>query len=125
MANTTITLINDNGAYVPSAPSVPVVAGDTVSFATSDGKAAQLFFSPDAASVLSPTPASPFQLAASGNAAFKFTSSAPGAYSVFPNAAPQKFPGYVSQVLNLEVGPAIAPPDFGGPHDTTNPGSRV
>lgn len=123
MANTNITLINDKGAYVPSVPSVPVVAGDTVSFATSDGSAAQLFFSPAAASVLSPAPASPFQLAAKGNAAFKFTSSAPGAYSVFTNSAPGRFPGNVSKVLNLEVGPVAAPPKFGGPHDTINPGS--
>jgi|HubBroStandDraft_1064217.scaffolds.fasta_scaffold48094_2 hypothetical protein len=123
MANTKITLFNDKGAYVPSVPSVPVVAGDIVSFATSDGSATELFFSPAAASVLSPTPASPFKLAAKENAAFKFTSSAHGAYSVFTNSAPQRFPGYVSQVLSLEVGPVVVPPNFGGPHDTINPGS--
>jgi hypothetical protein len=123
MANTSVTLINDGGTYVPSAPDVPVVAGDTVSFATSDGSAALLYFSPDAASVLSPKPVNPFQLAAAGKAAFAFTSSAPGAYSVFFGAAPQSYPGHASRVLVLEVGGTAKPPSFGGPHDTTGPGS--
>ena len=123
MANTNITLIDDGGIYVPSASSVPVVAGDTVSFATNDGSAVLLYFSPDAASVLSPAPSSPYQLAAGGTAAFTFKSSASGAYSVFFGSAPASYPGAVSQVLSLQIGGVVTPPPFGGPHTVINPGS--
>jgi|HubBroStandDraft_1064217.scaffolds.fasta_scaffold321228_1 hypothetical protein len=123
MANTNITLINDGGTYVPSAPDVPVVAGDTVSFATSDGSAVLLFFSHDAASVLSPPPVNPVKLATGGSVVFTFASSAPGAYSVYFGQAPQSYPSRTSGVLALEVGGAVKPPSFGGPHDTTVPGS--
>lgn len=123
MANTNILLIDNGGIYVPSAASVPVVAGDTVSFATSDGTAVPLFFSPDAVSVLSPAPANPFQLAAGGSAAFAFTSSAPGAYSMFVGAAPEYYPVNTSQSLDLEIGGVVSGPSFGSTHAVTNPGS--
>jgi len=123
MANTSITLIHDDGTYVPSAPSVPVVAGESVSFTTSDGSAVLLFFSPDATSVLSPPPVNPVKLATGGSVAFTFASSAPGAYSVFFGAAPPSYPSRASGVLALEVGSVVKPPPFGGPHDTTSPGS--
>lgn len=127
MANTSITLINNGGVYVPSVPSVAVNKGDTVSFATNDGSVAQLFFSPGAAAVLSPAPGGAFAIPASGSASFTFTSSDPGAYSAFVGASaaatPTSFPSQVSQNLLLLMNDAAGTPGFGATHDTTNPGS--
>ena len=112
MANTEVTLFHTDGTYVPSAPSVQVVNGDTVSFSTSDGSSAVAFFSPDALSVLSPTPANPLTIP--GKAAFSFASSNAGAYSIFfgadAGAAPENFPRDSSQRLRLEIAGADAPP---------------
>ncbi len=113
MANTDVTLVNDSGVYVPSTPSVNVVSGDTISFATNDGSAVLLFFSPDTVSVLAPKPVSPLPIAAGGKAVFSFSSSAPGAFSVFcgptPDAAPANFPGNISNTLFLEVSSTVPP----------------
>ena len=125
MAHTDITLIDSDGTLVPSADSVAEVSGDTVSFSTSDGSPAFAFFSPDAISVLSPRPASPFPIAAGKKAEFTFSSSAQGAYSAFfaqkRASTPPKFRTDHSQVLRLELDTSIAPP-FPGPGDTMNTG---
>jgi hypothetical protein len=125
MAHTDITLIDSGGILVPSADSVPVVSGDTVSFSTSDGAAAFAFFSPDAIAALSPRPASPFPIAAGKKADFTFSASKPGAYSVYfgvtGGSAPGKFPADRSQALRLEVDMSIAPP-FPGPGDGVGTG---
>jgi hypothetical protein len=128
MAHTDVTLINDGGFYVPSAASVPVVSGDTISFATSDGSAASLFFSPDAISALSPAPEKAFTLAARASETFKFTKSTKGSYSVFVgsngDSAPANFPKEVSQSLILVPCSTIQPPPpFNGPGDVLKPGS--
>ena len=123
MASTEVTLVNKGGKYSPSAASVAVVKGDTVTFSTSDGSAAYLFFSPGAAAVLSPAPGKAFQLAAGKKAAFTFTSSSPGAYSAAfganADSAPGSFAGGNSSVLVLEGGAlrvgAAAPAAFGNP----------
>ena len=106
MANTVIVLTNEQGVLVPSQPSVAVNSGDTVSFATSDGSTAYMFFSPDAVTVLSPVPSSPME--ASSNAAeFTFTSSSAGSYSVFFETSTDvilpPFPVGSSNALMLEV----------------------
>jgi hypothetical protein len=125
MAHTDITLIDSDGILVPSADSVPVVSGDTVSFSTSDGSAAFAFFSPDAIAALSPRPASPFPIAAGNKADFAFSSSAPGAYSAFfaqtSSSTPANFPADRSQALRLVVDTPDAPP-FSGPGDTMGTG---
>lgn len=125
MANTDVTLINQNGTLVPSADSVQVVSGDTVSFSTSDGGAAFAFFSPDAIAVLSPRPASPFPIAAGKAAKFSFSSSQSGSYSAFfarnAGAAPAKFPDRNSNALRLEIDTSDSPP-FSGPADTMGKG---
>ena len=94
MANTVITISMENGVLAPSQPSVSAVQGDTVTFSASDS--ATLFFSPGAVSILSPAPSAPVSIASGGKTAFTFTSSKPGAYSVFfePNAStpPPGFP---------------------------------
>lgn len=118
MANTEVTLIHTGDAYVPSVASVPVVSGETVSFATSDGSSALAFFSPDALAVLSPKPVNPLIIGPGSKAPLSFSSSNSGAYSVFFTAAggsgPAHFPSGNSQTLRFEVsGPE--PPPFDNP----------
>lgn len=127
MATTTnISLVNDGGTFVPSLASVPVVSGDIVTFSTSDGSPVVLFFSPDAASVLSPRLYGPLPIGNDGKGIFTFTSSNAGAYSVFFGAsiddAPASFPGQVSKELLLEVGSSISPP-FTGSSDSARKSS--
>ena len=121
MANTDVTLVHSDGAYVPSIASVPVVNGDTVSFSTNDGTAVLAYFSPDAISVLSPTPANPATIGPAGKAAFSFNSSGAGAYSVFfaadASSAPTRYPTGSSQNLRLEFAVSDAPP-FDNPMNT-------
>lgn len=116
MANTDITVSNRNGVLVPSLSSVKVVEGDTVVFSVADRGSAALFFSPDAAAVLSPAPAGPVELAAGSKASFTFRSSQPGAYSVFfePNSSsrPAAFPADSSEFLKLEIDFDIEPGGF-------------
>jgi hypothetical protein len=103
------------------------VSGDTVSFSTNDHKSIVLFFSPDAVAALSPKPANPLSIAAGGKAVFKFSSSNPGAYSLFFGATlksgPANFPTGISRNLILEISAVDVVPSFGSPHDTTSPGS--
>jgi hypothetical protein len=114
MAHTDITLIHNGGNFVPSAARVQIVSGDTVSFATSDGTPVVLFFSPDAAAILTPAPAKPFPIAPKGKAVFAFSSSSPGAHSVLfrrdSNSAPSSFPSETSLELLLEAGSMLAKP---------------
>jgi len=114
MANTDVKLVHTNGSYVPSVASVRVVNGDTVSFSTDDGSSALAYFSPDALSVLSPKPANPASVGGAGQAKFSFSSSSPGAYSVFfaadSSSAPSSYPAGNSQTLLLEVAASDQPP---------------
>lgn len=111
MANTEILLTPTDGILTTPLTSVSVVSGDMISFSTSDGSAAFLFFSPDTIKVLSPAPAStPFQI--SSKASFSFTSSEPGTYSVYfetkSSATPPPFPSSRSTSLQLEIDPTGA-----------------
>jgi|SRR3954470_2064409 len=125
MANTDVLLTDNDGVLVPSADSIRVVSGDKVTFATSDGRAAFVFFSPDAISVLAPKPSNPSPIGAGAKAHFTFTSSAPGAYSAFfghaAGDAPASFPGGSSQILKLEINTPDGP-TFSGPADTVGTG---
>lgn len=107
MAHTDITLKEENGAFVPNQPQVSVVRGDTVSFSSSDDSPVVLFFSPGAASVLSPAPSVPTKLDSGKKAEFTFTSSEAGAYSVFferaASATVPAFPVRQSNQLLLEI----------------------
>jgi hypothetical protein len=128
MANIEVTIFTQDGVFIPSVPSVPVVSGDTVSFSASDGGPIVLFFSPQAATILSPTPARAFALPAGGKANFTFASSEAGAYSVFfaadASSGPSDFPTQISKDLVLELGALVEPaPTFSGPHDNTTSGN--
>jgi len=121
MANTDVKLVHTDGSYVPSVASVPVVNGDTVSFSTDDGSSALAYFSPDALSVLSPRPANPISVGTVARTDFSFSSSSPGAYSVFfaadADSAPSSYPAGASQTLLLEVAVSDEPP-FNNPMNT-------
>ena len=123
MANTDITISKKEGVLVPSQSSVPAVQGNTVTF-SSQNVSATLFFSPDAVSILSPAPSAPVSIAAGGKTAFTFTSSKPGAYSVYfePNASspPASFPVRPSNLLLLEIDTSGV--GFGGPGGATQTG---
>jgi hypothetical protein len=121
MANAEIILTSDDGVLVPSLPSVPVISGNTITISTSDGSEAAIFFSPDAAAVLSPTPTFPYVLDAGAKFSANFLSSEPGAYSVFfetsASATPPPFPISKSALLLLEIDSNGL--NFGGPVDKT------
>jgi hypothetical protein len=125
MANTDVSLKDNKGVLVPNLVSVQVVAGDTITFSTVDGRAALAFFSPDAAAVLSPNPDNPCPIASGAKAHFSFTSSNRGAYSVYfgygAGDAPDSFQGGHSEMLRLEVNAPDAPP-FSGPTDAMGTG---
>ncbi len=125
MANTAVLLIDEDGVFVPSVGSIPVVSGDTISIATSNGVAAFAWFSPAATVILSPQPANPFPIPAGEKAAFTFTSAQAGAYSVYfghdKDDAPASFPAGTSGLLLFEVNTSDAP-SFGGPSDTVGTG---
>jgi hypothetical protein len=126
MANTDVVLSNDSGVLVPAPDSIKVVTGDTVTFATADGSEAFAFFSPEAASVLSPKPSNPCSIAAGTKAHFSFTSSRPGSYSAYfghaPENAPDGFPGGTSEMLALRINFSDGPPSFTGPSDSLGTG---
>ncbi len=126
MTKTEVTLTLSDGVYVPSMDAVNVVAGNAVSFATTDGSTAYAYFSPDAMSVLSPKPAGPLAIAPGQAAELTFSSSKTGAYSAFfgtdRKGPPGAFPAGSSSVLRLEIAsPSDAPP-FSGPSDTMTTG---
>jgi hypothetical protein len=123
MANTDISISSKDGALVPSQNSVSAVQGNTVTF-SAPSVSATLFFSPDAVSILSPAPSAPVSIPAGGKTAFTFTSSKPGAYSVFfePNASspPANFPVRASNLLLLEIDTSQV--GFGGPGNNLKTG---
>jgi hypothetical protein len=117
MANTAITLTLEEGILVPSQPSVPFISGNSVSFSTGDGSPGFLFFSPDAALALAPTPTHPYALDGS-KAEFTFITSNPGQYSVYfetdESATPPPFPPGSLALLLLEIDDSNSG-GFGGP----------
>jgi hypothetical protein len=127
MPHTAIILTELNGFLVPSQPSVAVVAGDTITFTVARGGSATLFFSPDAVSVLSPSPGASMQLGAGHQAAFSFTSSEPGAYGVLFTAGRPSGPPHFTQVKSnlLLLDTMVTPVEgqsFGGPTNTPQTG---
>jgi hypothetical protein len=96
MANTDVKLEPSEGTFVPSLQTVNVAGGDTITLHNNGGGPAFLFFSPDALRLLSLKPGGPPSIAGGGKAVFTFSSSAPGAYSVYfaasSDMAPPGFP---------------------------------
>jgi hypothetical protein len=107
MAHTEVFISNDAGTLVPSQPSVAVSNGDTLAFSLSNAGPVFAFFSPDAIAALSPAPTGPVSLGSQGPTVFTFTTSGPGAYSVYfeatASAVVPDFPGGNSNLLQLEI----------------------
>lgn len=107
MAHTDIKISSEGDIFVPSQSSVPVNKGDTIAFSTAETGGVMLFFSPDAAAILSPAPTQPVSLAQGATTSFSFTSSEPGAYSIYfgrdASSTPASFRATSSQMLMLEV----------------------
>jgi hypothetical protein len=107
MAHTEVFLSNDAGVLVPSLPSVAVSKGDTIAFSTSGADAVFAFFSPGAATVLSPAPSGGVALSSTSPTVFLFTSSDAGSYSVYfetsATASVPNFPGGKSNLLYMAI----------------------
>ncbi len=125
MANTQISLQLSDGVIIPSQGSVPVTEGDAVTFINPNTSAVLLFLSPGATSAISPTPSAPTTIQPDAKSEFTFTTSNPGAYSVFfgiaGSTAPAVFPTDQSTSLSLQV--ANSGVSFGGVVVKTNSGS--
>ncbi len=121
MTNTQISLQLSDGVIVPSQGSVLVKEGDTVVFVNNASGMVLLFFSPDAASALSHAQSS---ISSGDTVEFAFTTSKPGAYSVFfgltGSTAPTVFPSDQSTDLSLQV--ADIGISFGGVINSTTTG---
>ena len=105
MANTDVKLQPSEGTFVPSLQTVNVVSGDTLTVQNNGGGPAFLFFSPDAVKLLSLKAGAPPSIPGGEKAVFTFSSSAPGAYSVYFGASsdmvPPGFPGDVGPTFWL------------------------
>jgi len=113
MANTTISLTQEDGLIAPNSFEVPVVQGDTIDFVAPSDSPAVLSLSPDAIAALSPSPASPLQLSASERVSFTFSTSSPGAYSILfsQQAGPDPQLPAPSTTLFLQIlGAEASPP---------------
>jgi len=79
--STTIVVKTRNGQLVAEDFTVPVIAGDTVTF-TADGGVAFLCFADETSAILDPSPDNPTELAAGSSATWTFASASPGTYPV-------------------------------------------
>jgi hypothetical protein len=82
MPSTEVLIQDDLGQRVPSVPSVPIVAGGSVTFAAGDGADSLLYFSSATVSILTPAPASPVSLAAGATVTYTFGAPGSAAYGV-------------------------------------------
>jgi len=91
---TTDVLIQDElGLRVPSVPGVQIVSGDSITFTAGEGADSALYFSPAAASILTPSPASPVSLVSGATVGYTFASASSGAFGVIvqPPDSPAPF----------------------------------
>ena len=102
MANHDVTLTLDEGLFVPSVPSVPVVAGDTISIANGEGGPAYMVLSPDARSLLSLKHQDAPIIPGGQKLAFTFAASAPGAYWACFNSKPDENPPAVPNTVSTD-----------------------
>ncbi len=110
------------GLRVPSVPKVTIVPSDTVTFTVEEGADSALYFSPETASILSPTPAPRVDLAYGQNVAYTFLTPGSSAYGVITQApgdsAPNKYDfGKPSDPPVLVIQPGQGP-IFTGPDNS-------
>ena len=95
MANIDVVYRDALGNRAPNLLQVVINAGDTVTFSVEDGADSTLYFSPETAAILSPTPDAQVDLPTGSTLTYTFASADPGAYGVValaPDAsAPESF----------------------------------
>jgi hypothetical protein len=92
MPNTQVVIRDEMGLRVPSVPSVPIVSLDTVTFTVDEGADSALYFSPETASILSPTPGSRVDLSYGQELTYTFASPGASAYGVITQAPSDSAP---------------------------------
>jgi hypothetical protein len=95
MSNTEVVLRDEMGLRVPSVPKVTIIASDKVTFTVEEGADTALYFSPETASILTPTPGSRVNLAFGEKLTYTFSAAGSGVYGVITQApkdsAPNKY----------------------------------
>jgi hypothetical protein len=104
MATITILIRDEMGSRVPSAPSVPVVSGATLTFTADAASDSSLYFSQSSSSILTPPPESPVSLPAGASVTYTFGAPTGQAYGVIVQA-PE-----VSAPTEFDLGPPADPP---------------
>jgi hypothetical protein len=104
MANTDVVLRDEMGMRVPNIPKVTISSGDSVTFAVEEGADSALYFSPETASILSPTPGARVDLPSGHSLTYTFAAPAPSAYGVVTQAPEDPAPG------SFDFGPPAEPP---------------
>jgi hypothetical protein len=111
------------GLRVPSVPQVNVVVGDTITFSVDPDADSVLYFAPETAIILTPSPRAPVSLTQGQELIFTFAVATPGSYGVItegpedPPPPNYKFSGPSNPpVLVIQPGQSIG---FSGPDNTT------
>ena len=119
MSNTNVVLRDEMGFRVPGVSNVTIVLSDTVTFTVEEGANSALYFSPEIALILSPTPGPRVDLVFGQKLTYKFESPGMSAYGVITQApevpAPETFDfGAPSDPpsLVIQVGAGV---NYGGP----------
>ena len=100
---TSIVFTHADKIPVPSVFSAPVAQGDTLELSIGDDGKAVVYFSPELAGILSPSPGTSLTLSPGSKAAFTFQSSAPGAYSIVATRENDPAPARFSTVPSSHV----------------------
>ena len=92
MPNTEVVIRDEMGLRVPSVPNVTIVASDTVTFTVDEGADSAFYFSPEAASILSPKPAPRVNLSVGQSRTWTFLTPGSIAYGVIIQAPEDSAP---------------------------------
>jgi hypothetical protein len=111
------------GLRVPSVSPVNIVVGDTITFTVEQDADSVLYFAPDTATILTPSPEAPVNLAAGQELIYTFAVATPGSYGVITEGPEDPPPSNYTfsspsnpPVLVIQPGQAIG---FSGPSNTT------
>jgi hypothetical protein len=118
MANTDVRITQEGDEFVPDISSVPIVAGDTVTFLADPDSDTELCMKTETAAILSPTPALTVSIPAGESTQFTFAAADPGYYCVLTQSPDWPYPdpfscaSDIGRVLAIQPG---TPPNYSGP----------
>jgi hypothetical protein len=92
MPNTEVVIRDEMGMRVPSVPNVTIVASDKVTFTVDEGAETAFYFSPETASILSPTPGPRVDLRFGQTLTYTFSTPGSIAYGVITQAPEDSAP---------------------------------